>query len=689
MNKRRKRTAALLAALIFIVLLAPGFAAAQAADEDAVSTDLELFSWLEAHVGVGGTVTLLNSITLTTPYYLSNTPDTPITIDTGGHGLTYHTGAIAGSGFQIVGDGVDTPVLSITGPCVPRGNWQGILLYTDVTARGDQERGGAAVYVDYSDEIYSFQTANVYQNEGRIRAFGPGAVGMQIARVQELYFVNAAVAGEGALAVDAPKGTTLYFSRLEAAGMGAATAPDDVMLDACTASPAHVGLIERDIIGPSLMKALQQGAPHSAITALDDYAPTLVLSAPGRESIALQAAVAWDMDAIRAIDSAEIGMTKIQGALPPALQGFGLEASFDLELCVEMIGSTLPYFHTLSVFELGESYALDLGDWNITDGQGNPLEGARLFASADGGKTWEDITASEDVRFHWDGIQIRMAAIPELLLYQAEVGGVYSNTIEVYKTMRLPVGGNGGDRSGADRDTSAPSGEEKPDSGGASGFADLRMRSVEGPVNTPAPTVEPAAQPPEAEQGAETEATFRRAGGEDQSEQTPIAQTDMPLLLQEKEGSAASPTPEIPEEYADNTISALSGMRMKLLIQANPQAVTFLKPGVRVEVSSQALAALNLADWQLFTVAIRWSGGTAEALFYVDGAQVSLEHTVIVEQAPAAAGGDAPGVQPAADGFRDLPTAVAAVLSGGALFGGGGAAYLLRHKRAAGKGNRR
>ncbi|MDL2238095.1 hypothetical protein LJC56_09770, partial [Christensenellaceae bacterium OttesenSCG-928-K19] len=731
MAKRHKKTVCLLLALLWAVLLPCAALAEEPPPEDVVHTEQALRDWLDAHAGAGGTVTLGDTITLTMPYYISGGEDAHITIDTGDFGLVYQTGGISGDYFSIVGNGVDTPVLSITGACVFRGSYMNILLDADVTALGKDGVGGTAVSINHVDTAYTFQPSSVYSSTGSIRAVGAGAVGVRVESAQALYFLNVSVEGENALAVFAPAGSTLYFCHLTAAGAGAAAAPDTIALDTCTANPAPAGLMQRKIIGPSLHVGLVQGAAQYEVNSLADYLPTLLLGADGQENLALQASAVWDAAALASIDTGVLGKTTVPGTLCPALQGFGLADDFALELCVEIMDPALPYIQSIALYEDGEGYCLELGSRNILDADDLPLLGTAILTSLDGGETWEDITDSPLVSYSWGMINIQMPTVPPLSLYRAEVDGVSSNIVEVYAALGAPVGGNGGDRTGVDRpggDTDPPGNDPDP----PGDDPDPPGNDVDPPGNTPDPpgggtdppgapdppddnpdppggTDPPGNDPDPPGGGTNPPGATDPPGGTDASASTdtPGQDTAQPTPSQKDQAGTEEARPgnstaareedesaskdSLPVEWSDDTTSVLSGVRINLLAAANPEVVTFIKPGVRVEVSSRALLALELADHQTFTLKVVWQDdGTAEANFLVEGAPVTLEHRVILDETSAGTQTSMQDTLPLDEEESNRPEFIAAaVLSSCAVLGGGGAVFWRRNRHKARRGKRK
>ena len=126
-------------------------------DPDTVYTEAELNGWLESHVNTGGTVYVKANITLTDSIMLNYYDDDPpeIIIDTGEYGLVYNGGYMFLPSYAFIGEGVDTPVLTVIDPAAFRSAWYNVVQSLRVTATGRMEDGvligGTAVRVTQGD----------------------------------------------------------------------------------------------------------------------------------------------------------------------------------------------------------------------------------------------------------------------------------------------------------------------------------------------------------------------------------------------------------------------------------------------------------------------------------------------------------------------------------------------------------
>ena len=461
----------------------PPVTAAQTPGEDMVGSEAELEQWCYDHDGIGGTVYLKNNITI--EYGVSGGyGGGHIVIDTGEYGLIYDGGNIALYDFEIIGEGVDQPVVTmIDAGYFWMGNWNNSLAFTSITATGRGGIGGVALHV-VRDDGAPFDMNMVSFENSYIRSYGDGAVGILADEPMDLYCFCAEVGGANSVAVSAPAGTVLYFCRLSAEGAGAATATGPVTLDTCTASPQPEGaiVIDRAITDVSGKRFHMFVQPNDFIWPEAFF--TFWLTGSDGSEVKRVFMVDWDLDAIDAIDSGAYGTHTIPGSLDPVYEGFGLTDDFPLALTIEVRDPALPTISAVYFSDWNGNVAtLDL--WNDYD---PAVGGFILWRSDDEGLTWYDCTDSQDlvwlewykrvVEYHYD-------EITNPIMFCLEAGGTYSNVVTLYEKDGMPYGDTGGDRTAADREyVGADPGSEKPGGEGKNNKGSNTGNNTSGATNT-------------------------------------------------------------------------------------------------------------------------------------------------------------------------------------------------------------
>jgi len=423
------------------------------ADDNTVTTEAQLEAWVSAHEALGGTVYLANSITLTNDIW-GGYGGGHIVIDTEAYGLVYDGGCIVLEDFEIIGEGVDTPVVTVVDAGVPwyMGNWNNDLAFRFITATGRGGTGGVALHL-VSDDGSLFSMDMVPMNNGCIRSFGNGAIGILADEPMDLYCFNVEVAGAGSIALSAPAATTLFYCRLAASGSGAVAASDGVTLDTCTMIPEQPGatLISRTIIDVSGKRFYQPVRQFDAVVVNVSLTSGLFWLLGSDGSVVTRfLPVDWNWDAVYALDTEELGSHTITGSLLPVFDGFGLTSGFPLELIIEVRDPSLPCISEV-FFTTWDGNAATLVTWDAYDPQAG---GFILWRSDDGGETWYDFTKSPSL--DWDlwefnFIIFRYDALESPVMFCLEVVGLgESNVVTLYEKDGVPYGDTGGDRTGTD-----------------------------------------------------------------------------------------------------------------------------------------------------------------------------------------------------------------------------------------------
>ncbi|HWS43622.1 MAG TPA: hypothetical protein VN421_11105 [Pseudoflavonifractor sp.] len=429
-------------------------------EPEAVTDEVELKAWIAQHSETGGTVYLADCVTITQDmgiYGISG----EITVDTGSHGLVFDGGALPSSDIFITGEGVDMPVVKVlrTGGGSPWDTpWNNTLLELSITATGRDGMGGTALRI-MAAEPKSISMDALYE-QGVIRSYGKGAIGLWLDVPMEAWCYRVEVFGDNSVAVYAPTGADLYYCKLTADGNGAASAAgNDLLLDSCAAFPvpSDVQSINRRAMEASFSRLYlpleQNGGLFGAIEMLNT--PTVFLDG-GDGILSRPFAVYWDMDAYYDIDTGVLGTTMVSGAVAPALYGLGVFDDVSIELTVEVRDPDLPCISQIAVRELdGKRYAV-LNFWWAYD----PTDASViLWRSDDEGQTWRDATRSPDISWSNDSVDFSYDTLAHSVWFQIEVIGAGESNIAVLDERDgVFMGGNGGDRTGTDREGAGPVG---------------------------------------------------------------------------------------------------------------------------------------------------------------------------------------------------------------------------------------
>jgi len=319
-------------------------------DEDTVGTEKELDEWCMAHDGIGGTVYLNSNITV--EHGISGGyRGGHIVIDTGAFGVIFDGGCIALYDFEIVGEGVDNPVVTVI-DASPRGwwamgNWNNNVAFLNITALGRSGEGGVALHIRQEDDGKLFDVNMAGEENGLIRSYGDGAIGILIDNPLEIYCFRVEADGANSMSVRAPDGTSLLFCKLYASGDGAAVANSGVTLDTCAAYPKPAGatVITRDFSGlAGNMFYLPVKQYESIFIGAAHRLGLFWLVGSDGSEISQVLAAQWCEEAIDAIDTGISGKYTVEGSviLTPVFQGLGLTERFPLTLIIDVRDPAIP-----------------------------------------------------------------------------------------------------------------------------------------------------------------------------------------------------------------------------------------------------------------------------------------------------------------------------------------------------------
>lgn len=415
---------------------------------DVVYTEGELRDWCVANGASGGRVALGQTIVLTS--HISKDEGNIITIDTGEFGLVYNGGIISTDGFEIIGEGVDVPVVDIYDAGLYYTNWLHAVQGSSVTATGRDGTGGTAICVSGFDNYAVIM--DYFIKEGSIRAYGENAVGLRLTGVADIYCLNIQVEGKNSAAVYAEQGANLYYCKLGAVGEGAAAVTGGaVFMDTCVSSPMpqNASVINRKILSVA-DGAFYYGIKQGAWMFYWDRPKTFILSGNDEyPAIAQSFIVEWAWHP-GDVDTSILGEVKIPGSLYAPFCGLGLEDNIAIELIVDVRDENVPFIAAVDFFEHDVTvgaYAT-LTFWDPYDpGDGNII----LWRSDDDGESWYDFTSSPDLVWDGDELTYYYGSVIAPFMLQIEVDGVESNVATIYPMQDTIGGGVGGDRDGGDR----------------------------------------------------------------------------------------------------------------------------------------------------------------------------------------------------------------------------------------------
>lgn len=436
-------------------------------ETDTVSTEEELAEWIEQHKETGGTVTLSDHVTITQDMGIYGIYG-EITVDTGSFGLMFNGGMLPTYNVFITGEGVAAPVVEVRqaddgfGP-----SWNNTLLQMKVTATGLDGEGGTALYISAADDK-DFDMTRL-SDQGVIRSYGEGAVGLWLAVPMEAWCYKVEVFGGNSIAVYAPNGADLFYCKLTAEGDGAsAAAGNDLSLDSCAASPTPTGVtsVGRRAMEESFSRLYvpveQNGSLFGGLMLLNTPNVFLIDEDGGVTSRAFT--VDWS-DEYYDIDTGVLGTTLVSGTVDSALYGLGVFDDVPIELTVEIRDPVLPCISQIAVRELdGARYAL-LNFWQAYD---PAEESVILWRSDDEGETWQDATYAQDILWSGSSVKFTYDTLEHSVWFQLEVTGAGESNIAILDERDgIFIGGNGGDRTGTDRGGVNPPGGG--DSNGSNG----------------------------------------------------------------------------------------------------------------------------------------------------------------------------------------------------------------------------
>ena len=349
-----------------------------------------------------------------------------------------------------------------------------------------------------------------------------------------------------------------------------------------------------------------------------------------------------------------------------------------LELSIHIIAPDQPYL--TAAYELMDSIGIQFFS-EITD-----AHSLSLYYSDDNGKTWQDIMGLPGSYTYSLGAQIiGLPQDKDYLFYLDVQGGSMEGVSNILRFSygRIDIDG-GGDNDGGDRTDQdlPPYEQDPPDSGPEPGTntpdpengshlpenpsteantippknsaSDAEKLSPEG-SDPGAGTTAPESSDPDAgtrspedsdpDTGIRSPETSGPGAGTRSPETSASgagltapgntssgAEKDSPKDTgSDQETATSDQTSEPLLEQVSETSTTISGIRLRLLLQTNPDTVLFEKDGITVEIPSAFLASLNLPDDAFLKISIRRTDSTSFSLSVnVDGRELhELEETTI------------------------------------------------------------
>lgn len=349
-----------------------------------------------------------------------------------------------------------------------------------------------------------------------------------------------------------------------------------------------------------------------------------------------------------------------------------------LELSIHIIAPDQPYL--TAAYELMDSIGIQFFS-EITD-----AHSLSLYYSDDNGKTWQDIMELPGSYTYSLGAQIiGLPQDKDYLFYLDVQGGSMEGVSNILRFSygRIDIDG-GGDNDGGDRTDQdlPPYEQDPPDSGPEPGTntpdpengshlpenpsteantippknsaSDAEKLSPEG-SDPGAGTTAPESSDPDAgtrspedsdpDTGIRSPETSGPGAGTRSPETSASgagltapgntssgAEKDSPKDNgSDQETATSDQTSEPLLEQVSETSTTISGIRLRLLLQTNPDTVLFEKDGITVEIPSAFLASLDLPDDAFLKISIRRTDPTSFSLSVnVDGRELhELEETTI------------------------------------------------------------
>ena len=560
---------------------------------DIVYTEEELIKWCEEKQDsdAGGRVTLGDNITVTKGVSFYRTG--AIVIDTGPYGLVFDRGYIWINELEIIGEGVEVPVLDVHSVIAYgyfwESGWNDFTQQQKITATGRNGVGGIALRIR-QDDGYA-KRITYYATEGLIRSYGTGAIGLYLDVPLDAYCFKIEVEGSGSTAVYAPQGANLFYCKLSASQTGAAvvSGSDQIVLDTCNASPApqNAQMISRSIAAVVSDRFYYPVKQYDSIGFIEPSSTFLLGAGDGYSAIKQVLEIVWEVETV---DTSILGETVIYGSFLPPFQGLGLEEGFPLELTIDIRDPHVPCISDIRFREdEGLGAHVYLFFWDIYE-RGD--ENVILRRSDDGGESWYDFSDSPQIEWEGNNICFYYGEITAPVMLQLEVSGVRSNIVSLYTIDGVVCSGVGGDRDGGDQHGQEPLPESDSKPVGESG----QISGSIGGEKTP-------------------DSTGENESPDDKNDANDIS------TIEDKYSETESETINAANRNVSSVV--LTGKQIAQQTKVNPDYLTFIKNGLKVVIPTAAISNLALNDGDIFTVFMKSDEETVLIQFFVNETEIT------------------------------------------------------------------
>lgn len=304
-----------------------------------------------------------------------------------------------------------------------------------------------------------------------------------------------------------------------------------------------------------------------------------------------------------------------------------------MEMALNIIAPDQPYL--FAAYELMDSIGIQFFS-EITD-----ADSITIYYSADDGETWRDIMELPGSYVYFLGAQVIGLPKDKSYLFCLDVkGGSMEGISNILRFSygKLDIDG-GGDNDGGDRtDQELPSYEQDPPDTGSepgteiSGSENPPTDAGSTPPGNTSSDAETVPSKSAASQSGITHPGDTSSGTDAVPPKSAASQAEIthPRNTPSQSGSAAD-TSEALLEQVTETSTIISGARLRLLLQSNPDTVLFEKDGITVEIPSSFLSSLHLPDHAFLKISIQQTNSVSFSLFLnADGDELdTLEETTI------------------------------------------------------------
>lgn len=506
-----------------------------------------------------------------------------IHVNTASHGFIVEGTLELGPNLILAGEGVSRPVIeAVSGGCV----YVAYSLFAEspqITVT--KAEGRALVFREGSKyDPYAYTSLRITAKNGT-------AIEAEIPLTMDCLFI------EASKGIVSSEKVSLFLSSIQA-GNSSVQAPN-IVADTCVLSPQptkNAKIIHRKISALSTNKmllGLGEGLPEYWGGALRT---TAVLHAEGEEDIRFTTFVKL---AAPTLDTEKPGVYPVTVSTETWLNAFDLIPEGMPLFTIEVRDLRIPEFYKSSSYE---------GKYNLEFlYQAKDKNGLTLWRSDDEGKTWFDVTDSAIMEFNDGSLILTFDKAEDHPVQLAwEVAGLGESKVIRITWSNYNIGINvGGDRNVGDRgETTLP-----PRDGGDTETPPPVSGSDPGPAVKPPAAVAPAKSAKITKVKPVVKATTATT-------KKPAKKSTMP-----KTKSAS-----VTQGTADETVT-VTGLRLGVMISANPNYVSFPKGDMRISLPTPYLAGLHLNASDILTIRLYQTDETHFAAFLaVNGSSIDYSY---------------------------------------------------------------